>query len=121
MKPVFKLYLELILEGFSCYAETGKQVKVDQFGPHPIFSSANRVQLSLSAAHSNRPKEMNKKFITKIFILIILMTSLWVHASQLFRFFAYVKPELQGYLSAVPNVAPMDDLGTLLIWGGWDT
>jgi len=38
MKPVFKLYLALILKGFAFYAETGEQVKPDQFGPHPMFS-----------------------------------------------------------------------------------
>ena len=38
MKPVFKLYLELILKGFAFYTETGEQVKPNQFGPHPMFS-----------------------------------------------------------------------------------
>ena len=38
MKPVFSQYLFQILEGFAYYAETGKQTKRNQFGPHPIFS-----------------------------------------------------------------------------------
>jgi len=38
MKPVFKLYLELILKGFAHHAETGEQVKPNQFGTHPLFS-----------------------------------------------------------------------------------
>lgn len=38
MKPVFKQYLEQILEGFAYHAETGEQVMPEQFGPHPIFS-----------------------------------------------------------------------------------
>jgi hypothetical protein len=65
--------------------------------------------------------EMHKKFIIKDFILITLITSVWVHAYQLVRFFAYVRQELQNYLSALPDIAPMDNLGTLLIWGLWDT
>ena len=38
MKPVFGQYLYQILEGFAYYAETGEQVKRNQFGPHPIMS-----------------------------------------------------------------------------------
>jgi len=38
MKPVFSQYLFQILEGFAYHAETGKQVKRNQFGPHPIMS-----------------------------------------------------------------------------------
>ena len=38
MKPVFSQYLFQILEGFAYYAETGQQVRRNQFGPHPIMS-----------------------------------------------------------------------------------
>ena len=38
LKPVFSQYLFQILEGFAYYAETGKQTKRNQFGPHPIMS-----------------------------------------------------------------------------------
>ncbi len=38
MKPIYSQYLFQILEGFAYYAETGEQVKRDQFGPHPMFS-----------------------------------------------------------------------------------
>jgi len=38
MKPIYSQYLFQILEGFAYYAETGKQVRRDQFGPHPMFS-----------------------------------------------------------------------------------
>lgn len=63
---------------------------------------------------------MKKEFAVKDFIIITLITSLWVHAYQLVRFFAYVRSALQDYLSMVPNVAPMDEVGVLLIWGAWD-
>jgi len=63
---------------------------------------------------------MNRKLVARDFVLITLITSIWVHASQLVRFFAYAKPELQSFLSAVPNVAPMDNVVTLVIWGLWD-
>jgi len=64
---------------------------------------------------------MNKQFVTKEFIIITLITSIWVHTSQLVRFFAYVRGEIQSFLSMVPDVAPMNDIGTLLTWGAWDT
>jgi hypothetical protein len=38
MKPVFSQYLFQILEGFAFYAETGQQIRRDQFGPHQIMS-----------------------------------------------------------------------------------
>jgi hypothetical protein len=44
MKPVFSQYLFQILEGFAYYAETGKQTKRNQFGPHPIMSPENKNQ-----------------------------------------------------------------------------
>jgi len=64
---------------------------------------------------------MKKQFIAKDFIIITLITSVWVHAYQLVRFFAYVRAAVQDYLPMVPNLAPMDNVGTLLIWGAWDT
>jgi len=38
LRPVFSQYFFQILEGFAYYAETGEQVKRNQFGPHPIMS-----------------------------------------------------------------------------------
>ena len=64
---------------------------------------------------------MNKIFATKDFIIITLITSIWVHVAQLARFFAYARGEIQSFLSMVPDVAPMNDIGTLLTWGAWDT
>jgi hypothetical protein len=38
MKPIYNQYLFQILEGFAFYAETGKQVKRNQFGAHSMLS-----------------------------------------------------------------------------------
>ena len=51
---------------------------------------------------------MNKNFIAKDFIVITVITSLWVNVSEVFRCFVLVRPEMQGYLSGVPNVADMN-------------
>ncbi len=38
MKPVFIPYLYQVQKGLAYYAETGQQIKRNQFGPHPIMS-----------------------------------------------------------------------------------
>jgi len=59
---------------------------------------------------------MNKTFNTKDFIVITIIVSLWVNASEVFRYFVLVRPEMHEYLSVVPNVADMN-LGIFIIWG----
>jgi hypothetical protein len=55
------------------------------------------------------------------FVLTCVITSLWVNASEIFRYFVFVKPMMRSALSAaVPGVAPMD-LPVFLIWSAWDT
>jgi len=38
IKPLFTNYLSLSIPGFVSCAETGKQIKRNQFGSHPVFS-----------------------------------------------------------------------------------
>lgn len=63
---------------------------------------------------------MKKEFLAKDFIVITIITSLWVNASEVFRYFVLVRPEMHEYLSVVPNVADMN-WGIFAIWGLWDT
>lgn len=63
---------------------------------------------------------MEKPFIVKDFIIITLITSLWVNASEVFRYFVLVRPEMHRYLAGVENVADMN-IGIFAIWGLWDT
>ena len=63
---------------------------------------------------------MNKRFIVKDFIVITLLTSIWVNISELIRYLAYVRPEMQNYLSAIPGIGTMN-LKIALIWGFFDT
>ncbi len=63
---------------------------------------------------------MNKKFIVKDFVVITLLTSIWVNISELIRYLAYVRPEMQNYLSAIPGIGTMN-LKIGLIWGLFDT
>ncbi len=63
---------------------------------------------------------MKTEFLVKDFIVITIITSLWVNASEVFRYFVLVRPEMHEYLSVVPNVADMS-WGIFAIWGLWDT
>lgn len=49
-----------------------------------------------------------------------LIVSVWVNASEVFRYFLIVMPMTRSSLPMVPDVAPMN-LGVFLIWGIWDT
>ncbi|MEM8808076.1 MAG: hypothetical protein AAGF01_18810 [Cyanobacteria bacterium P01_G01_bin.38] len=62
---------------------------------------------------------MPTTFNTRQFILVTLITSLWVNASEVFRYFVFVMPTLRQSLSAIEGVAPMD-WGVFAIWGVWD-
>lgn len=45
---------------------------------------------------------------------------LWINASEVFRYFAFVMPMMRDALQMVPGVAPMN-LPVFLAWGVWDT
>lgn len=64
---------------------------------------------------------MNKKFILKDFIVITLITSLWVNTSELVRYFGYVRPKMQEYFSNIPQMGTIWDVQILAVWGFWDT
>jgi len=93
--------------------------KLEKIFQEPLEGEATGTNETISSKVGNG--KMGKKFIVKDFIIITLLTSIWVNISELIRFFAYVKPEMQSFLSGVPNVMPMNEVGILLIWGAWDT
>lgn len=63
---------------------------------------------------------MTKPFDAKKFIIVVMLVSIWVNASEVFRYLIIVMPETRQFLSMVPDVAPMD-WGVFMIWGVWDT
>lgn len=63
---------------------------------------------------------MDTRFNIRKFALAVLVVSLWVHVSEVFRYFVIVMPEMRESLSMVPGVAPMD-FGIFMVWGVWDT
>jgi hypothetical protein len=63
---------------------------------------------------------MDETFNFKQFIVVALIVSLWIQASEVFRYFIFVMPSIQKFLSALPDVALMN-FKVFVIWGVWDT
>ena len=63
---------------------------------------------------------MDNTFNWKKFIIVTLVTSIWVNISEVFRYFIFVMPEMKTTLETVKGVAPMN-FTVFSIWGAWDT
>ena len=61
-----------------------------------------------------------QKFYLKQFVIICLITSIWVHISEVFRYFVFVIPKTKAFFEGKEGVAEMD-WGIFAIWGVWDT
>ena len=56
----------------------------------------------------------------RTFFLVLLIAFLWLNASEVFRYFAFVMPMTRDAMSGARDVAPMN-LTVFMIWGLWDT
>jgi hypothetical protein len=61
-----------------------------------------------------------ERFPVRAFLLTCAIVSIWINASEIFRYFVFVMPMTRQTLAMVPDVAPMN-LPVLLTWGLWDT
>lgn len=61
-----------------------------------------------------------KRFPTRAFLITLAINAVWVNASNIFRYFAFVMDGMRAALPEVENVAPMS-ISVFLIWGVWDT
>jgi len=59
-------------------------------------------------------------FNLKIFLKVVLITSIWVNVSEVFRYFLIVMPNVKSYWNNLETVANMN-WGIFCIWGIWDT
>ena len=50
----------------------------------------------------------------------LIVNFVWINASEVFRYFAFVMPMMREAFPMVPDVAPMN-LPVFMIWGVWDT
>ena len=59
-------------------------------------------------------------FNIKHFVIVTLITSIWINASEVCRYFVLVMPRVKSYWNGLESVAAMN--GTIFsIWGLWDT
>lgn len=56
----------------------------------------------------------------KPLFLSIGLNFIWINASEVFRYFAFVMPMMREAFPEIANIAPMD-IPVFLVWGVWDT
>jgi len=61
-----------------------------------------------------------KTFNLKQFIIVTLVTSIWIHISEIFRYEVFVKPKFQLLLEQVSKVITVQS-DIIWIWVCWDT
>ncbi len=54
------------------------------------------------------------------FLKLVLITSIWVNISEVFRYFIIVVPSLKKHLALLTDFAPVN-LTVISVWGIWDT
>lgn len=64
---------------------------------------------------------MNTMLNIKNFLIITLLTSIWVNISEVARYFIYVKGKMDSFLHMVPNIGLIWDVEVLIIYAVWDT
>ena len=57
---------------------------------------------------------------SRAFLFALLANTVWINASEVFRYFVFVMPMMREALPEVGNVAPMDVV-VFASWGVWDT
>jgi len=60
------------------------------------------------------------EFNIKTYAKVVLITSIWVNISEVFRYFVFVMPRAKSFWNDLESVADMNFL-IFGIWGFWDT
>jgi hypothetical protein len=63
---------------------------------------------------------MQSSFNLRQFIIHVLLVSIWVNLSEVFRYFVIVMPEAQSFLAGLPGALPMN-LPVFAVFAVWDT
>lgn len=61
----------------------------------------------------------NKKFNLKQFVIITLITSIWIHIAEIARAILVAFPRMEAFFGDRIAIGPME-ISNALIWGGWD-
>lgn len=64
--------------------------------------------------------KLNASLPLRQFVIITLITSIWIHISEVFRYFVFVMPKTRDFFNNKSGIAEMD-WGIFAIWGLWDT
>ncbi len=66
---------------------------------------------------------MKNKFEIKPFIVITLITSVWIHFGEVLRALFVVFPRMEAFFAGRIALNGLDqfNLAIAMIWGGWDT
>lgn len=64
--------------------------------------------------------KVDNSFLTRAFWVTVAITAVWVHVSEVFRYFMFVMPMMREAMSVVPDVAPMN-IRVFMLWFIWDT
>ncbi len=59
-------------------------------------------------------------FSNKAFWFAVLANTVWINASEIFRYFVFVMPMMRDAFPGIDNIAPMN-IAVFLSWGVWDT
>ncbi len=62
----------------------------------------------------------DKKFNLKQFVIITLITSIWINAAEIFRAVVIAFPRMKAFFANKMIIGEME-LSNALIWGLWDT
>lgn len=62
----------------------------------------------------------SNSFNWKQFTITVLITSLWINVSEVFRYFVLVRPRVKTYWNGMEQIADMN-WTIFAIWGFWDT
>ena len=62
----------------------------------------------------------NKKFNLKQFVIITLITSIWINIGEIARAILVAFPRMEAFFGDRIAIGPME-ISNALIWGAWDT
>ena len=60
-----------------------------------------------------------KTVTSKQFFIVALITTIWVNASEIVRYFVLVRPKIKDFWGQIDGIAEMD-LFIFSIWGFWE-
>ncbi len=63
---------------------------------------------------------MNSNFNLKNFIIVMLLTSIWIHAAEVARAMLVAFPMMEEFYAGKIDIGPMG-VSNAIIWGVWDT